>query len=140
MVTPDNPSSGYVVPGKHLALHAASSAKAILAFQDPALVRRLLPYPLPALTERSITDIDAFFDELSAIRAGAVAVCNGEDYQGFGGLAYPIHLPEVGVIFSVALTGGIDSLLGPRKADHEAALRAGAKRIAVALAARAERK
>jgi DNA-binding IclR family transcriptional regulator len=139
METPNNPSSGYVVPGKHLALHAASSAKAILAFQTPALVRSILPYPLPRLTDRTIVDMDALLAEFEAIRDGAVAVCNGEDYQGFGGLACPIQLPEIGVIFSVALTGGIDSLLGEKRSEHEAILRASAQRLAVAISTRARR-
>lgn len=139
MVTPNNPSSGYVVPGRQLALHAASSAKAILAFQDPSLVRRILPYPLPALTERTITDIDVLFAEFEKIRAGGVAICNGEDYQGFGGLAYPVSLPDVGVIFSVALTGGVDSLLGERRGEHESLLKDGARRISVALSVRTNR-
>ena len=139
MVTPNDPSSGYVVPGKQLALNAASSAKAILAFQTPALLRSILPYPLPRLTDRTIVDMDAFLAELASIREGAVAVCNGEDYQGFGGLAYPIQLPEIGVIFSVALTGGIDSLLGEKRTEHEAILRISAQRLAVALSSRAAR-
>lgn len=135
MVTPDNPSSGYVVPGRHLTIHCASSAKAILAFQDPALVRRILPYPLPRLTDKTITDVEDLFAEFTAIREGAPAICDGEDYQGFGGLAYPVHLPEVGVIFSLALTGGVASLLGEKRAGYEQVLKAGAQRIAVALAA-----
>lgn len=135
MVTPNNPASGYVVPGRLLSLHAASSAKAILAFQDPVLVRRLLPYPLPRLTDKTIVDSEVLFEQLEAIRHGAVAVCWGEDYEGFGGLAYPIHLPDVGVIFSVALTGGIASLLGDKRAEHEHVLKLGAQRIAVALSA-----
>lgn len=68
MVTPNNPSSGYVVPGRHLALHAASSAKAILAFQAPALVRSIVPYPLPRLTDKTIVDMDALLAEFDAIR------------------------------------------------------------------------
>ncbi|MGU7771654.1 IclR family transcriptional regulator [Burkholderia sp. MR1-5-21] len=140
MVTPNNPASGYVVPGKLLSLHAASSAKAILAFQDPPLVRRILPYPLPRLTDKTIVDLDEFFAELVAIRHGAVAVCEGEDYEGFGGLAYPVHLPDVGVIFSVALTGGIASLLGDKRAKHEQILKLVAQRIAVALSAASDQK
>jgi DNA-binding IclR family transcriptional regulator len=133
MVTPNNPSSGYVVPGKHLALSAASSAKAILAFQTPALVRSFLPYPLPRLTDRTLVDMDAFLAELKTIREGAVAVCNGENYQGFGGLACPIQLPEIGVIFSVAFTGGVDSLLGEKRPEYEAILRTNAQPLAVAI-------
>ncbi|MBO1324235.1 helix-turn-helix domain-containing protein [Acetobacter sp. TBRC 12305] len=139
MVTPDNPSSGYVVPGRYLTIHSASSAKAILAFQDPALVRRILPYPLPRLTDKTITDVEDLFAQFAAIKNGAVAVCDGEDYQGFGGLACPVHLPEVGVIFSLALTGGVASVLGEKRADYEHILRIGAQRIAVALAAGAAR-
>lgn len=133
MVTPNNPASGYVVPGRQLAMHAASSAKAILAFQEPALVRRLLPYPLPQLTNKTITDTDVLLAEFARVREGAFAVCNGEDYEGFGGLALPIHLPDVGVIFSVALTGGISSLLGERREEHERTLKVAAQRLTVAM-------
>lgn len=139
MVTPNDPASGYVVPGRLLALHAGSSAKAILAFQEPAIIRRILPYPLPRLTDKTITDPEALFAEFARIREGAVAVCDGEDYQGFGGLALPIHLPDVGVIFSVALTGGIASLLGEKREEHERILRLAAQRLTVAMSAAAQR-
>lgn len=135
MVTPDSPASVYVVPGRQLVPHGASSSKAILAFQDPTVVRSILPYPLPRVTENTIINIDELFDQLAAIRGGAVAVCNGEDYQGFAGLAYPIHLPDVGVIFSVALAGVVDSLLGEKRAEYEQILKQGARRVTVALAA-----
>jgi DNA-binding IclR family transcriptional regulator len=139
MVTPNDPASGYVVPGRQLALHAAASAKAILAFQEPAIIRRILPYPLPRLTDKTITDADELFAEFARIREGEIAVCNGEDYQGFGGLALPIHLPDVGVIFAVALTGGIASLLGEKRPEHERILRSAGQRLTVAMSTAAER-
>ena len=91
------------------------------------------------MTDKTITDVEDLFAEFAAIQHGAVATCDGEDYQGFGGLAYPVHLPEVGVIFSLALTGGVASLLGGKRADYEHTLKTGAQRVAVALAAGAAR-
>jgi len=137
LIAPDNPVRGYVVPGRTLALHAASTAKAILAFNDPTFVRGILPFPLPKLTSQTITDIDALMEELALVRKTGIAICNAEDYEGFAGLACPVPLPSVGVIFSVGLTGTIEMLTSPDRPTYEAKLKTFAPRIGIAIQTRA---
>ncbi|HZQ60817.1 MAG TPA: IclR family transcriptional regulator C-terminal domain-containing protein, partial [Casimicrobiaceae bacterium] len=137
LVAPDNPVRGYVVPGRTLALHAASASKAILAFNDPSFVRGILPFPLPELTPHTITSVDALMRELELVRKTGLAVCDAEDYEGFAGLACPVPLPGVGVIFSVGLTGTVGMLTSSDRPTYEAKLKLFAPRLAAAIQARA---
>lgn len=95
----------YVVPGRRIWPHAGATAKVILAFQPREVHRRILPSPLPRLTDRTITSRTAFAKELAQVRRTELGTCASEDNPGFGALACPIHLPEAGVIYSVAVTG-----------------------------------
>jgi len=137
LIAPDNPARGYVVPGRTLALHAASASKAILAFNDPAFVRGILPFPLPALTSHTITDVESLMEELRVVQKTGLAVCNAEDYEGFAGLACPVPLPGVGVIFSVGLTGTLGMLTSPDRPSYEAKLKMFAPRLGAAIQTRA---
>lgn len=126
---------GYVMPGRELWLHAAASGKAVLAFQPPGRVRQLVP-SLPALTDRTVTDYKTLEEELARVRASGVATCEGEDVVGFGGIACPIHLPDLGVIYAVAVTGTNEMLFGARERDYVEALRDAAKRLSRAIGTR----
>lgn len=56
------------VTGAQLPAHAAASAKAILAFQPEEVLQRILGEDLPALTDRTKTDLDAVRAELEQVR------------------------------------------------------------------------
>lgn len=120
----------HVVPGSELPLHAASSAKAILAFQESELVDRLLRDPLPPLTAYTITTVDAVKAQLALVRRQGYAVCDREIDDHVMAYACPVHLGAAGVLFSIGVTGPCERLRR-RPADYWLeVLRAGADRFA----------
>lgn len=137
IVAPENATvRGYVVPGRQLWPHAGSSAKAILAFQPQEVVDAILPSPLPRLTERTITDLKTLLKQYKEIRKTGIATCINEDFAGFGGLACPIHVEKVGVIYSVAVTATTEVLFGKNQDHYAAELRRCAKRLGNAIGTR----
>jgi DNA-binding IclR family transcriptional regulator len=136
IVTPENAVRGYVVPGRELWPHAAASAKAILAFQSDAVIAAVLASGLPRFTNRTQTDRTALLKELAAIRQSGIASCIGEDVDGFAGIACPIPIDGVEVIYGLAITGTIDSLIERNRARYESLLVPLARRIAAAMGIR----
>lgn len=132
MVAPDDLVRAYVMPGRELWPHAAASAKAILAYQSSAVLKAVLPSPLPRLTGRTKTRLRDLHAELQSIRAGAVALCIGEDVEGFAGIACPVPRPGFDVLYSVAITGTVETLIERARArsQFEKPLRECAARIA----------
>lgn len=102
---PDQGHRLHVLPGAELPPHAASSAKAILAFQSDDVVNRILREPLPALTSRTKISIEAVKAELEEVRRQGYAVCDREIDDNIMAYACPVHLDSVGVLYSVGVTG-----------------------------------
>jgi DNA-binding IclR family transcriptional regulator len=136
MVAPDNLARGYVVPGRELWPHAAASAKAILAFQSDAVVKAVLPSPLPRLTDRTKTRLKDLQAELDSVRTRELGLCVGEDVEGFAGIACPILRPGFDVLYSVGITGTIETLINRGVAQFEKRLRACAVQLSRAIEAR----
>ena len=132
MVAPDDLMRGYVMPGRELWPHTAASAKAILAYRSGAVLKAVLPSPLPRLTDRTKTRLRDLHGELESVRAEGVALCIGEDVEGFAGVACPILRPGFDVLYSVAITGTIEALINRDRArsQFEKPLRECAARIA----------
>ncbi|TXH32778.1 MAG: IclR family transcriptional regulator [Rhodospirillaceae bacterium] len=133
MVTPENDVRSYVVPGRTLTPHGASSAKAILAFQPESIVKAILPSPLPAVTDNTKTRLKDVLKEHEEIRQSNLAYCIGEDIPGFAGIASPIHVPSIGVKYSVAITGTIDDLIIKNKKKYSALVKSVSERLAAAM-------
>ena len=136
MVAPDDLVRGYVMPGRELWPHTAASAKAILAYQSSAVLKAVLPSPLPRLTERTKTRLRDLQAELGSVREQGLAVCVGEDVEGFAGLACPVLRPGVDVRYSVAITGTLDALINRGRGQIEKPLRECAARISRAFEGR----
>jgi len=101
---------GYVVPGHTLAPHVAASAKAILAFQPQTLVDQAVSGPLPKLTPKTKTRRKDIDKDYQAVRENGYATCWNEMEIGLGAIAVPIHIPNIGVIYSIGTAGLIDRL------------------------------
>jgi DNA-binding IclR family transcriptional regulator len=108
--TPSDGLRGFVVPGHTLAPHIAASAKAILAFQPQALADKALAAPLPKLTAKTKTRRKDIDKDYQAVRENGYATCWDEMEVGMGAIAVPIHLPDIGVIYSLGTAGLIDRL------------------------------
>ena len=108
--TPSDGLRGFVVPGHTLAPHVAASAKAILAFQPQTLTDKALATPLPKLTAKTKTKRKDIDTDYRSVRENGYATCWDEMEVGMGAIAVPIHLPDVGVIYSLGTAGLIDRL------------------------------
>ena len=136
MVAPDNLVRGYVIPGRELWPHAAASAKAILAYQSDAVMKAVLPSPLPRLTDRTKTRLKDLQAELETVRERELALCVGEDVEGFAGIASPRLCPGFDVLYSVAITGTVETLINRGLAQFEKRVRACAARLSRAIGER----
>jgi DNA-binding IclR family transcriptional regulator len=124
---------GYVVPGHMLAPHVAASAKAILAFQPQALVDKAVSAPLPKLTAKTRTKRKDIDKDYRSVRENGFATCWNEMEIGLGAIAVPIHLPDIGVIYSVGTAGLIDRLTRRPVIETVALLRAAVEPLVRAL-------
>lgn len=92
--------------GKRVNLHASSAGKSILAHLSESRVNEIIDHHgLPELTENTITDKKALFDELEAIRDQGYAVSDEESIPGLRAVGAPVLANE-------AVVGGI-SISGP---------------------------
>jgi IclR family transcriptional regulator, acetate operon repressor len=76
-------------------LHSSAIGKAIASTLPDDAVRRLLEAAgMPARTDRTITKIPAFLDELERVRERGFAVADEENDAGVGAVAVPMLLPR----------------------------------------------
>ncbi len=123
----------YVRPGLEAPPHAGASAKAILAFQNEAIIVRALSGTLPALTAHTHTDVRWVRAEYARVRKQDYATCESEVNEGLGAIAVPIRLPTVGVMYSVGLTGPLQRIMGNTFKKHLGRLRQAAEGLSHAL-------
>ena len=127
--TPPDGLKAYVVPGLSQPLHAAASAKAILAFQSRSFVRKLLVEPLPKLCTNTKTRIEDVLEEMAEVRRRGFATCVNENEAGIAAIACPIYLAGGEVIHSIGVTGVAERFPRTRIEEHAKDL----KEIAAAL-------
>jgi DNA-binding IclR family transcriptional regulator len=72
----------YSAVGRRLPAHASALGKAILSQYDPAEVQRRLVWPLERLTPNTVTDPDAFLEQLAGARLRGYAHDDGENSVG----------------------------------------------------------
>lgn len=89
---PTVPSIGIRTPA-----HCTSAGKALLARSDLDELARSLPSPLPALTGRSQTSVDALISELREVRRAGYARETNEHRQGFASVGAAIEVNGVAV-------------------------------------------
>lgn len=133
IMAPDARLRNYVLPGSEVVPHAASSAKAILAYQNPDRVNKILPSPLPKLTPSTKTSLAELEIEFENIRSTRLSFCIGEDVEGYAGIASPILTDNQQVIYAIALTGTIESLINRNKELHTRCVMDAADRLAQAI-------
>lgn len=113
--------------GTRWPLHATSTGKAILAFDEDGL-ERLSP-PLHALTERTIIDRDAFRPQLIEIRRKGYAVTVDELEDGFAAVATVIRGALGDVQAALSIGGPTRRLSARRRAELGATLCQAAARL-----------
>ena len=103
--------------------------KAALAFQEPAVVARVIRDVLRPFTQNTITDADVLRRELAVVRERGYAIDNGEHEPGLHCVAAPIR-NAAGVVFgaisvsgpAIRLTEDRDEALGELVVDVAARL------------------
>jgi DNA-binding IclR family transcriptional regulator len=139
MVVPDSEVQSYVQPGRVMPLHAAASAKAIIAFQADDVIDEALGHARTAFTDHTHVDEAAVRADFATARRQGFAVCDEELDPGVLSYACPIRLDGAGVLYSVGIVG-LSQRLGRYPQDEViAALRDGAERIVTHLPGRAGR-
>jgi DNA-binding IclR family transcriptional regulator len=99
--------------GHHMPFHAAASARAILAFQDPARIRRLLQIEKTSpYTSRTKVDDAATLTELDRAHRRGYATCDQEMEVGVKAIAMPIRDSTGCVVASVAVVAPRERLTG----------------------------
>ncbi|MFB6354215.1 MAG: IclR family transcriptional regulator [Halobacteriales archaeon] len=100
--------------GRRSRMHYHAGGKAILAHLPRARVEAIVDrHGLPGLTENTITDLGALFDELEAIREAGFAQNDNEEIVGTRSVAAPI-LVDDRVLGAISVGGPANRLKGER--------------------------
>lgn len=86
-------------------LYCTGIGKAILAFQDESIVRRVIDRGLTAFTQQTITEGDCLREELGRIRKQGYAVDNMEHEYGIRCVAVPLIGPGGNCRYAVSVSG-----------------------------------
>ncbi|CQR48652.1 MULTISPECIES: IclR family transcriptional regulator [Haloferax] len=99
-------------------LHASSTGKAILAFLPRSRVGEIVDqHGLPAKTDATITDRDALFDELDAIRERGYACNDEEEIEGLRAVGAPIRDRNGTVLGALSVSGPTSRIKGEQFRD-----------------------
>lgn len=111
------PLRSFMRLGHRMPFHAAASAKAILAYQEPARIELMLERDgVDHYTDRTKTHTDVLMRELEQTRRRGYAVCDQELETGIKAVASPIRNSVDAVVASVAVIAPRDRLAGDRQA------------------------
>lgn len=87
-------------------LHSTALGRAILAYLSPSELEILLPHlEMPALTKNTVTDLNAFQEELQRVRARGYVIDDEENEVGIRCVAAPVFDHLGGVAGAVSLSG-----------------------------------
>jgi IclR family transcriptional regulator, acetate operon repressor len=113
-------------------LHSSAVGKAIASTLPDDVVRRLLEAAgMPARTDRTITKIPAFLEELARVREQRFAVVDGENDVDARAVAVPMPVPRAHC--ALVLTGPTTRFSLDDSESMAAALRAEAAKVAQAV-------
>lgn len=105
-VIPTQAHGATIHPGDRLRpVHACSTAKAILAHQDPKRIKQLTKRSFRFYTQNTITSAEKLESELEHVRTKGYALCDEELDTGVTSIAIPVEIPRVGVVFSIGVVG-----------------------------------
>jgi DNA-binding IclR family transcriptional regulator len=101
--------------GATAGIHVGSAGKVLLAFMPEADRERILLDLHPdAMTENTITDIDALRLELAKVAEAGIATSFGERVQGAMGVSAPIVDADGTALAALSVLGPIDRLAGAK--------------------------
>ncbi len=96
-------------------LHYTATGKAILAFLPRSRVERIVDeYGLTGLTDNTITDREALFDELDATRERGYSLNDQEEVEGLRAVGAPVRDRTGRVLGAVSVTGPVSRMQDDR--------------------------
>lgn len=108
----------FVRIGQDMPLHAAASARTLLADLPPEQARRLLAgHELPAYTAGTVTDVEELMGTFALIRARGYDVCDDELDRGVWAISAPVRASTGRVVASVTLAGPGHRVTEPHHRD-----------------------
>jgi IclR family acetate operon transcriptional repressor len=113
----------FVQPGQEVPLHAAASARVILAYRDPVMVEALLSAePRRSFTPGTVREVNQLIDHLDDIRATGYDVCDSELDEGVWAVAAPVYDREGRVEHGVTLAAAKGRVEDPAVRARDALL------------------
>lgn len=113
----------FVHVGQSMPLHAAASARTLLAWQPPELIRRLLAGArLTAYTPDTPSTVDEVIDHLETIRRSGYDICHSELDANVWAVSAPVRSSDGGVVASITLAAPAHRMCGD--VEREEALEA----------------
>lgn len=104
--TGESPVKTYARIGQQTYLHQHAAGKAILAFRPCQEVETIVnEHGLPAITEETITDRDALFEELERVRERGFALNRGESVRGLSAAGAPVTDTSGYAIGAISISG-----------------------------------
>lgn len=85
--------------------HGSATGKCMMAYYPQRLLSNYRKFPLPRLTEKTITDWTAMDAELEAIRERGYAVDSEEEADGLTCIAVPLLDTRKNIVASMSLSG-----------------------------------
>lgn len=98
-------------------LHLGAAPRALLAFDEEALLPALLKDGLPRKTDRTITDADELRDDLAQIRARGYSISDEDVTPGVAAIGAPIFGPDGSAVAALSVGGLCPRILPPRAGD-----------------------
>ncbi|HEX6230142.1 MAG TPA: IclR family transcriptional regulator [Actinomycetota bacterium] len=115
--------------GAAIPWHVSALGKAIAAYHDPDVARRLLEGPLPRLTGKTITDPEALGQALEEVHRSGVAVEDQEAVIGEAEVAAAVLDQLARPLGAIGVAGPVERLMpdGTVRADVVAAVKESAR-------------
>lgn len=108
-----NKSDSSAPVGTRAPAHCVATGKAMLAFKTKEQLLQIAS-ALSPITSRTITDSDAFLNQMQTIRRDGYAVTTGEWHEGFSGVAAPVFGQAGEVTTAIGVSGSRAALSAER--------------------------
>lgn len=97
--------------GQYFHLHGSAAGKAMLSEMPRDRVERIIDqWGLPRLTENTITEPEALFEELETVRKRGYAINTEEAWERLKAVAVPVRKPDGSVLGAMDITGPTERL------------------------------
>lgn len=126
----------YAHIGKKAPAYCTSSGKVIIAYQEAALIEKIVDRGLRPFTRKTITTQKRFYDNLEKIRTQGYAVSEEEFQEGFVDIAAPIRNANGYVFAAVSIHVPIQAITRKKLLHLIQGIQAASKEISEVLSSR----